>query len=160
MTKDNKMIKLAIFDFDGVFTDGKIYFSSEGQYMVAVNVKDTMGLLLLKNKGIKIGILSGTKLNYIKDIYLISQKVDFIITNCQDKKDKLSFLLKEYNITRDEVAYIGDDLNDIDIMSEVGLSATPNDGIQKCKDIVTYICENKGGQLAVREFCEHILINY
>lgn len=152
------MIKFVVFDFDGVFTDGKIIFDNNGNAIKNYNAKDGNAIFRLKHNNIQTGVISGWKSNN-------SQKS--IIEHLQfDKKslgsdDKLSILLnwcKELNISLKEVAYIGDDLNDLEIMNScVGLKCCPNDAADEIKEKVHYVCSKNGGGGAVREFCEYTL---
>jgi arabinose-5-phosphate isomerase len=160
-------IKLVIFDFDGVFTDGKCYFDSNNNIIKYYNIKDGMGLALLKKNNIKIGLISSYNSN--KQISYINKEIinhlKFDLMNNFDLKyigtnNKLQILnewLQQLNINFDEVAYIGDDINDIQILEKVKFSACPNDAVNKCKEIVKYICKNKGGNGCVREFVDKIL---
>lgn len=158
-------IKLVIFDFDGVFTDGKCYFDSSNNVNKYYNVKDGMALSLLKKKGIKTGLIS----SYSNDKNIIINEIDNNISSHLNfdykyvgKNNKMNILqtwINELNITLANVAYIGDDINDLEILSQAAYSGCPNDAIIKCKNIVSYICKNKGGNGCVREFVETIINN-
>jgi YrbI family 3-deoxy-D-manno-octulosonate 8-phosphate phosphatase len=149
-------IKLVVFDFDGVFSD-KIYVSCDNKFTKSYNSKDSYALKLLKDKGIKIGITTGCDKDIINNIDKIIGRVDFISQGDYKKIDKIKEWCEYLQIDLDNVAYIGDDLFDSDFMDLVGFSACPSDAIKECKDKSDYICFNKGGDGAVREFSEKIL---
>ncbi len=158
-------IKLVCFDFDGVFTDGKIFIKDDS-FNKYYNVKDGMGLALLRKNNIMTCMLSNYKskltVNYNdhpeKDI-IEHLKFDIINISSNMKIDTLTDIIKKYNFEWDEIAYIGDDINDIDVMSRVGFSACPNDAVAECKNIVDYVCNTKGGEGCVREFIDIIINN-
>ena len=157
------MIKFVVFDFDGVFTDGKCYFDSSNTIIKYYNIKDGMALSILKNNNIKTGLIS----SYNTNKNIINKEIDNEIINHLNfdykfigKKNKIDILnewLVILDLSYNNVAYIGDDINDIDIIKKVGLSACPSDAIEDCKNIVNYICQNKGGNGCIREFVDFII---
>jgi 3-deoxy-D-manno-octulosonate 8-phosphate phosphatase (KDO 8-P phosphatase) len=152
-------IKLVLFDLDGVFTDGKIYVSDNNQQIKCYNGKDTYGLSLLKNKNIKTGLITAHDTIIVDNMEHIVSRMDFISKGSYNKLDVFEKWKNELNLNYNEIAYIGDDLPDIDILNKVKVSACPNDAIQDVKNIVYYICKNNGGDGAVREFCNYIINN-
>lgn len=160
------MIKLICFDFDGVFTNGKIYYNKFGHAIKYYNVKDGAILSLLKNKNIKSGLITAF---YNDKGILVSDeeevncnvinhlKFDFKSIGNKNKLKILEEWMKNMNINFSNVAYIGDDLSDISILKKVAISGCPNDAINECKEIVSYVCKNNGGNGAVREFVDYIL---
>ena len=157
-------IKLVVFDFDGVFTDGKCYFDSNNNILKYYNIKDGMAIGSLKKNYIKCGLISSynTKKNIIlyekENLEIIDHlKFDYKFVGVGSKLLILNEWMKELNISYDEIAYIGDDINDIEILERVKFSACPNDASIECKDIVDYVCKNKGGEACVREFADIIL---
>jgi len=166
------IIKLVIFDFDGVFTNGNCYFDSNNNIIKYYDIKDGMAIGLLKKNNIKTGLISSYNTNkkiLIKGIEENDNKINKEIINHLKfdyeyigKENKLTVLnnwMTELNITFDEIAYIGDDINDIEILEKVKFSACPTDAVKECKEIVDYICNNKGGKGCVREFVNKILNN-
>lgn len=159
-------IKIIIFDFDGVFTNGNCYFDNNNNIKKYYNIKDGMSLKILRDNGTKIGLISSYSTK--KDIYLNENKIDYEIINHLNfdykyigKGNKLEILnrwLEELNLSYDDVAYIGDDINDLEIMNLIRFSACPNDAVDDCKKNVNYICEKKGGEGCVREFVEKVLM--
>ena len=157
------MLKLIIFDFDGVFTDGKVFFDNDN-IKKYYNVKDGKGLALLRQHNIKYCLLSNFSSN--KDLLVNNTDISNLIEHLKFNKtfigsgDKLEIAnkwLKEFNVSYDEVAYIGDDINDKLVMMKVGFSGCPNDAVDSVKKVADYICKNKGGQCCVREFCEKVI---
>ena len=150
------MIKLVIFDFDGVFTDGKIIFDKEGNAMKHYHAKDGMGIFRLHDAGFEIGVISGWPNNVSQQAVLKHLKITRVSLGSNSKLEILKKWCEELTITLDEVAYMGDDLNDVKVMKEVGFVACPNDAVDEVKDIANFICKKNGGEGAVREFCEYI----
>ena len=152
------MIKLVVFDFDGVFTNGDILFDKNGSIKKKYNVKDGMGISLLKKSKIKIGILSGFKENGSQQKILEHLGIDYISIGFCKKIEKLNEWCVELNINLEkEVAYMGDDINDIECLNNVFLSGCPKDANDKCTKICKFISNKNGGEGCVREFCEYIL---
>lgn len=158
-------IKFVIFDFDGVFTDGKCYFDVSGNIKKYYNIKDGMALKILKDNNIKTGLISSYSTN--NDIYINEDEVKNHIINhlkfdykhigTGKKLDILDMWLLGLDYTYENVAYIGDDINDVCIMEKVKFSACPNDAVQECKNIVNYVCKSNGGNGCIREFVETIV---
>ncbi len=156
-------IKLVCFDFDGVFTNGDIIYEYD-KINKKYNIKDGMALNILKTNNIKSCLITGyTNKNYFindQHIYNIAShlKFDYINLGCSNKLKLLDEIVKDLNISYSQVAYIGDDINDIEIMEKVGFSSCPSDAVQQCKNIVNYICANKGGECCVREFVDKVIL--
>ncbi|MFZ1290532.1 MAG: HAD hydrolase family protein [Melioribacteraceae bacterium] len=151
-----KKIKLVITDVDGVLTDGGLYYSSEGMIMKKFNVKDGMGTRLLKEKGIKCAIITTDTSELIR-IRGERIKVDYLFLGIWDKENKMKEICKLENISPENVAFIGDDVNDIGIINEVGFSACPSDAVDEIKNIVDLILTKKGGDGVFREFADIIM---
>lgn len=143
-------------DIDGVWTDSKMYVTPEGEWMKAFSTYDGMATAILKNRGIIIAILTGEN----SDIVLARAKklkIDEVYVDEHEKLKRLYYLSKKYDITMDEIAYIGDDINDLEALKAVGISAlTANSPI---KDLLNpdYTTIRKGGHGAFREFSDFIL---
>ena len=155
------MIKLVIFDFDGVFTDGKFHFNNNNTFVSkCYNAKDSYALKILNKNNIKRGIITNDKIVSIKHAAHIFDRLDKVsLGSDKPKLEILDSWLDEYGFSYQEVAYIGDDLEDIHVLKKVGFSACPNDAIKEVKEISQYICKNKGGDGAVREFVDLIIKN-
>jgi len=162
------MIKLVVSDFDGVFTDGKCFFDNKGNINKFYNVKDGMAIKLLRENNIEFGIISSynTQKNIvINDVNINKEIIEHLnvkrvfVGKCENKMDILREWMDELQISLEEVAYIGDDLNDLEILKKCKLSACPNDAVNSCRNHVNYVCHNKGGSGCFREFVELILDN-
>jgi arabinose-5-phosphate isomerase len=159
------MVKLVVFDFDGVFTTGECSFDGE-KIIKTYNVKDGKAVGLLKSQGIYTGLISSYN-SGLSVVWSQSEIIDNQIAT-HLKFDKTSIgegqkivilekWLEDYNLDFKDVAYIGDDLPDLEILKRVGFSGCPLDAIQECRDVVDYVCKSKGGEGCVREFVEKIL---
>ncbi|MCF6268116.1 MAG: HAD hydrolase family protein [Melioribacteraceae bacterium] len=149
-------IKLVITDVDGVLTDGGLYYTQEGLVMKKFNVKDGIGTRRLKEFGFECGIISTDSLELI-EVRNRRLKMDFVITDIWNKLEKLKEICKEKNLELENVAYIGDDINDLEIINGVGFSAAPSDAVSLILDSVDYVCKRKGGDGVFREFAELII---
>ena len=151
------MIKLVLFDFDGVFTDGKVYFDTNGNISKCYNVNDGFGINLLKKNNIEIGIISGYKLNNSQKAIIDHLKIKYFSFD----NNKLTIAKNwcknlDINLT-EEAAFIGDDINDIELMQNIKISGCPQDANKDCLDIVKFISKKNGGHGCVRDFCEYII---
>ena len=149
-------IKLLAIDVDGVLTDGGMYYSHSGEELKKFNTRDGMGIAMLQKKGLVVALITGEKSKIvmrrakklrIKEVYL----------GIEDKLEIVKKLCKKYKVSESEVAYIGDDVNDICIMKEVGLSIAVADATESVKTCADYITKARGGNGAVREVCDLIL---
>ena len=151
------MIKLFATDVDGTMTDGCMYYAENGIELKKFNFRDGMGFKLLRDAGIKTAIIT-TENTPIVQKRADKLKVDYLSMGTWKKLDFVKNVCNELNITLDEVAYIGDDINDIELLSAVKYRACPADAVEKVKSISEIIkLSNKGGEGAVREFIEYLL---
>lgn len=150
------MIKLVVFDYDGVFTNGDIYIF-EKYAIKKYNCKDGSGISLLKKQNIKTAIISAHKLETNVGDIVKHLNIDFYSQGEYNKLKVLENIMENINCKIEEVAYMGDDLSDIEVLKNVGFSACPNDAIKSCKDIVDYVCNKNGGEGCVREVIDKIL---
>ncbi len=149
-------IKLAVFDIDGVMTDGRLYFTDDGTEMKAFNVKDGLGIKWLQKSGIETAIITGrTSRLVIKRASDLG--IPHLIQGREDKIIALKELLESLNIPREGVAYMGDDMPDLGAIAFAGFGATVADANPLIKEQADWVSAEKGGQGAVREFCEYIL---
>ena len=151
-------IKMLVMDVDGTLTDGKIYMGSDGEVFKAFDVKDGYAIAHLHEVGIIPVIITGRKSKIVEN-RAKELNIKEVYQGVSDKVEKLKVVAKDNRVLLEEVAYIGDDLNDLDCMGICGLSACPNDAIDEVIQNVNYICKHSGGNGAVREFIEYIL-NY
>ena len=139
-------IKLVAFDVDGVLTDGSLTFDENGVEYKTFNAKDGQGIVNLNNAG------NGTVEHRAKNLNIKELH--------QGQKNKIATLeniMQKYNLTFDEVAYMGDDLPDICCLEKAGLKGCPQDAVEEVKSIADFISSKNGGRGAVREFCDYIL---
>jgi len=155
--RKSKKVKLFVTDVDGVLTDGGMYYSESGDEMKKFNTRDGKGLEFLRNKGIKTAIFTSENTRIV-DRRGSKVKCDFVYQGLENKLHTLSDLCKEIGFSLDEVAFIGDDLNDLEVLNAVGFSATPADGTTQNKNAAEYICKLKGGEGCVREFIDNIIL--
>lgn len=155
--KSKNKIKMLVMDVDGTLTDGKIYMSNTGEAMKAFSIKDGYALANYQKYGLeRTAIITGRESEIVKN-RAKELKIGDLYQNIHDKAPVLKELALKYGYDLSEVAYIGDDLNDLECLEICGLSACPDDACEEIIDIVDYICEkaaSEGG--AVREFMEHI----
>lgn len=146
-------IKLLAIDVDGVLTDGSMYYSEKGDELKKFNTHDGMGIQLLRENGIKIAIVTKEKTEIIER-RAKKLGVDDLFQGIENKLFALDCLIKKYNLNYSEIAYIGDDVNDISVLKKVGISMCPRDAISDVKKVCMYITKKKGGEGVVREFYE------
>ena len=135
--KKLKKIKLVITDVDGVLTDGGMYYSKDGEYLKKFNTRDAMGMELLLKKGIKTVMLTRENSSIVKT-RAKKIKVSKLYSGILDKNKQLKKILKEYGLSPEQIAYIGDDVNDISVLKKVGLSAAPYDAVSQVKKVADY----------------------
>ena len=157
MNKELSKIKLVVLDVDGTLTDGGVYIDSNGVETKKFNIKDGAGIVLAEKAGIEFMILTGRK-SFCVEKRADELKIKYV---CQGVMDKLAYLktfLKEHILSPEQVAYMGDDVNDIDCMQYVGFAACPADAVKKVRENVDLVSQFNGGCGAVRELCD-LLIN-
>ncbi|MCJ7580175.1 MAG: HAD hydrolase family protein [Candidatus Aminicenantes bacterium] len=149
-------IKMIITDVDGTLTDGTLILFPDGEEVKSYNVLDGMGMLLAHLAGIKTGIITG---KYSKPLAKRAKnlKVSELYQGILDKKKVLFEILKKHDLHLEDVAYIGDDLGDLDVIKIVGFAAAVANAHAVIKEHSHYHCRLGGGQGAVREFIEFIL---
>jgi len=153
-----KKIKLIATDIDGVWTDSKMYYTSEGSFMKSFSTYDGMGTsMLLKNNFIVAMITSEYENINILKTRAAKLKIKEVYYNEQNKLSRIKYLSEKYNLTLSNIAYIGDDLNDLDVLKNVGLSAMPP--TSPILDMFTpdIITKNNGGDGAFRNLSDIIL---
>jgi len=151
-----QQIRLFATDVDGVLTDAGMYYAESGDEWKKFNTRDGMGIKLLQKAGVITAIVTQERTK------LVARRAEKLTIPelHQGVMDKLSLVCEmaaRYGLTLSQVAYIGDDINDLETLKEVGFSATPADGMPQVAAVVDYICQKKGGEGAVREIIEMIL---
>ena len=150
------MIKLVLLDVDGTLTDGGIYRGNNGEELKRFNVKDGYAIVNAQKLGIEFGIITGRKSELV-EIRAKELKIKYLYQGISEKTVILEEIMKKTGLTKEEIAYMGDDLNDVLIMKQVGLSGAPKDAVNEVIQIADFISEKNGGSGAVRAFVEHIL---
>ena len=151
-----KKIKVLLTDVDGVLTDGGMYYSSKGDVMKKFHARDGMGVTLLRKKGIPTIIVTKEKTDMVRK-WANKMKVVELFDGIQNKEKIVDVICKKYKVSVDQIGYIGDDVNDIELLKKVGFSATPKNGIIKVQKIVDYICKKNGGEGAFREIADLLI---
>lgn len=155
-------IKLFLTDVDGVLTDAGMYYSEAGDELKKFNTHDGMGLQLIRQQGIKTGIITSEDTKMVERRYN-KLKLDYLYQGKREggKLASVKEICAKENISLREVAYIGDDVNCFELLSSVGMAACPADALQAIKDIPGIIhMKKKGGEGCVREFVEMIINNH
>ena len=149
-------IRLFATDVDGVLTDAGMYYSESGDEWKKFNTRDGMGIKLLQKAGIVTAIITQES---TKIVMRRAQKLTIpeVHQGAYDKLAVLKDLIARHGLTMKQVAYIGDDVNDLQALGAVGFSASPADGMPPVLKVVRYVCKKNGGEGAVRELADLIL---
>ena len=151
------MIELIVLDVDGTLTDGKITYSNSGDELKSFDVADGLAIATWTKKlGKKAAIITG-RTSAIVEKRADDLKIEHLYQKIHNKDEILQSILDEEGLTWDQVAAIGDDLNDYKMLKKAGLSFTPANGTYHLKTFVDMICTKKGGDGAVREMIEYII---
>ena len=150
------MIKLLVLDVDGCLTDGSIVYAADATESKSFNVKDGLAIATWVKMGYEVAIITG------RDSSIVAQRakelrVGHLYQGIKNKKEVLQNIMQELQLTPSEVAAIGDDFNDYKMLSFVGRSFTPKDGVDGIKKIVDTVLSKKGGKGAVREMIDIIV---
>ena len=151
-------IRLVLFDVDGVLTDGTIYIGQDGEVLKSFNAKDGVAVALLQKHDIKVGVISG-KASKALDFRIKQLNFDYTITGCNDKFAALNDIKNSANLKLDQIAFVGDDIIDIPVMTQVGLSIAPSDAHELAINCANHVTSAKGGEGVARESAEFILKN-
>ena len=154
--KKLRNLKMIVFDFDGVFTDNKVYLSENGLESVRCDRSDGMGIEMLKKFTDIVLVVMSKEKNVV-----VQKRCDKLMLECyhalDDKPIALEKLLDLKNVDIESVAFVGNDVNDVDCMRQVGLAACPKDAYSCAIDVSDIVLSRNGGEGAVREFCDLIL---
>jgi 3-deoxy-D-manno-octulosonate 8-phosphate phosphatase (KDO 8-P phosphatase) len=151
-------IRLLVLDVDGTLTDGGIYIDANGVQSKKFNIRDGMGITLLQESGIGVGIISHSRAQAILDERARMLGIQYIYSGKESKLEVLGRWMIELSLTSEQVAYIGDDVNDIEVIESVGLSACPSDAHYKVIRAVDIVLQREGGKGCVREFIDRYLL--
>lgn len=152
-------IKLLVCDVDGVLTDAGMYYDSLGNEWKKFNARDGKGIELVKKFGIKVMFLTSENTEIVRR-RAEKLNIDFCYMGIKQKKERLiEFFRDNTEFSFDTTAYIGDDVNDFEVLKLVSFAAVPADAVEENLKIADYVCERKGGAGCVREICDLIRNN-
>jgi 3-deoxy-D-manno-octulosonate 8-phosphate phosphatase (KDO 8-P phosphatase) len=151
-----KKIKLIIFDVDGVLTGGHIIFGTEGEAVKEFYAQDGLGISLAHKAGIKTAIITGRESEMVRRRGA-ELKIGDVYQGAMDKVTALQELVTKHALTLEQIAYVGDDINDLPVMIQIGLPCAVANAVPEVKAIAKYVAGRQGGNGAVREVIEHIL---
>jgi 3-deoxy-D-manno-octulosonate 8-phosphate phosphatase (KDO 8-P phosphatase) len=156
MKSQAKNVKAIVTDVDGVLTDGGIYYDENGNEFKKFNVKDGQIIKNLKDNGIILGVITGRTSKSV-DRRVHELDFDFYRSGVENKILELANFLKKFGLKPDDVAYIGDDINDLKLLKSVGFSSAPTDSRYYIRNTVDYVTSSKGGEGAFRDLADYIL---
>jgi len=149
-------IKLAIFDVDGVLTDGSLFLGDDGLEYKAFNSRDGHGLKMLQQSGVTVAIITG-RTSKVVEYRMQSLGIEHVYQGQLDKRIAFAELLEKLNLTADEVAYVGDDVVDLPVMSKVGLAIAVQDAHSMVLKHAHWQTPSCGGRGAGRDVCEMLM---
>ncbi|MBQ2645198.1 HAD-IIIA family hydrolase [bacterium] len=158
LNKVASKIKAAIFDVDGVMTDGSMILDQDGKEYKVFNAKDGQGLVMLNKAGIKTIVITA------KQSFMVQKRCELlgftrIYQGQKNKEHALDEIIDDFELKFDEVSYMGDDLPDLGVLRKVGLPCCPKDAVPEVIKASRFISSKDGGRGAVRELCDLILKN-
>lgn len=156
ITLNNKLPKLVITDIDGVWTDGGLYYDQFGNELKKFNTSDSAGVIFCHKLNIPVCIITGEDTQIVKR-RAEKLKIDYLFQGVDDKLKIASKLVQDLNICLNDVAFIGDDIGDIELLKIAGISCSPYNAPAYIKEIVNFVTTKKGGEGAFREFIEIII---
>lgn len=163
LVKRARQVKLLITDVDGVLTDTGVYYSASGEELKRFSLRDGMGVELLRKQcGIETAIVTGENSEIVRR-RAEKLKIDTLYMGIKDKARVLYDIMESAGLVPEEIAYIGDDVNDSEVLELVGFSACPKDAMPVIKHKVLFTCNRKGGHGAFREVADFIItaqLNY
>lgn len=153
---ENKLPKLFLTDIDGVWTDGGMYYDGTDVELKKFNTYDSAGVLFAHKMGIPVGIITGENTNIVKR-RADKLKVDYCFLGCKNKLETAENLCNQLGITLNDVAYIGDDINDVKLLKKVRWSGVPVSAPEYIRQLAMVQLTKRGGEGVFREFVESIL---
>jgi 3-deoxy-D-manno-octulosonate 8-phosphate phosphatase (KDO 8-P phosphatase) len=155
--KRARAVRLAVFDVDGVMTDGTLYLGEGGEAFKAFNILDGHGVKMLQSAGVATAILSG------RSSEAVSRRarelaITYVVQGADDKVAAFERLRGDLKLEHEACAFMGDDLPDLGVMQICGLAAAPDNAVDGVKAVAHYVTRARGGNGAVREFCELVLL--
>jgi 3-deoxy-D-manno-octulosonate 8-phosphate phosphatase (KDO 8-P phosphatase) len=151
-----RSIRLAIFDVDGVMTDGTLYIGAQGEAFKAFNILDGHGMKMLQAAGVATAIISGRSSEAVAR-RATELAIEHVVQGSSDKVASFEALIASLDLTADQCAFVGDDLPDLAVMRRCGLAVAVANAAEPVKAAAHYVTSASGGRGAVREFCELVL---
>ena len=149
-------IKILVLDVDGTLTDGKLYMDDKDNALKAFNVRDGFAIVNWLKLGGEVAIITGKSSNIVER-RAKELGIKYVIQGSKNKTQDLKKILERLNLSFENVAYMGDDLNDIGLMKKIALPACPHDAVLEVLEICKFISNKNGGEGAVRDLLEHIM---
>jgi YrbI family 3-deoxy-D-manno-octulosonate 8-phosphate phosphatase len=149
-------VRLLCVDVDGVLTDAGMYYGPDGEVLKKFNTRDGMGLARLREAGVAVAIISGED-SAIVHARAAKLNIDDVFSGVSNKRATIDELCARKNLALDEVAFIGDDMNDLSALECVGLACAVADAAEPVLAVAHYITQRRGGDGAVREVCEFLI---
>ncbi len=156
LTQRAQRIRLALFDVDGVMTDGTLFIGASGESFKPFNILDGLGLKLLRSSGVATGIITG-RTSAAVEARVAELAIDHCVTGAGDKLRAYTGLREALGLNDTEVFYMGDDLPDLPVLRQCGLAFCPPGAVAQIREQVHHITQSGGGRGAVREACELIM---
>ncbi len=149
-------VKLLCLDVDGVLTDAGMYYGPDGEVLKKFNTRDGMGVARVRNIGVAVAIISGED-SAIVHARAAKLKIDDVFCGASNKRLAIEELCARHNLEMSEIAFVGDDLNDLPALECVGLPCAVADAAEPVKAVALYVTQKRGGDGAVREVCEFLI---
>lgn len=149
-------IKILVLDVDGTLTDGKLYMDDKDNALKAFNVRDGFAIVNWLKLGGEVAIITGKSSNIVER-RAKELGIKYVVQGSKNKTQDLKKILERLNLSFENVAYMGDDLNDIGLMKKIALPACPHDAVLEVLEICKFISNKNGGEGAVRDLLEHIM---
>jgi YrbI family 3-deoxy-D-manno-octulosonate 8-phosphate phosphatase len=151
-----RRVRLLCVDVDGVLTDAGMYYGPDGEVLKKFNTRDGMGLARVREAGVAVALISGED-SAIVHARAAKLKIDEVFSGVANKRVVIDALCVRHKLDLDEVAFIGDDLNDLPALECVGLACAVADAAEPVKAVAHYVTQRRGGDGAVRELCEFLI---
>jgi 3-deoxy-D-manno-octulosonate 8-phosphate phosphatase (KDO 8-P phosphatase) len=151
-----RKVRLLCVDVDGVLTDAGMYYGADGEVLKKFNTRDGMGLARVREAGVAVAIISGED-SAIVHARAAKLNIDDVFCGASNKRVAIDELCTRHGLDLDEVAFIGDDLNDLPALECVGLACAVSDAAEPVQAIAHYVTRRRGGDGAVREVCEFLI---
>ena len=156
LTRRARAIRLAIFDVDGVMTDGTLFIAAQGELFKAFNILDGHGVKMLQSAGVATAIISGRSSEAVSR-RAAELSIEHVVQGSADKSRAFDTLIAALDLDPEQCAFVGDDLPDLPVMSRCGLAVAVANAAEAVKAAAHYVTRASGGKGAVREFCELVL---